>query len=125
MKDPDMKTKFLVTTPLLLLPTLLSGCMTATVIHTAGQEHTHFVHDRVTGVEKAAVLPDSTLVVWLDGKMADAAIPGKFMVRAPLSGSASLSAYGERDHGTVRRSTITEGWDPGGLDKDALPDSGA
>jgi len=96
---------------LLLLPLLLSGCLTANTITFATHEHTYYLHEQVKQVKQAAVTPDSKLVLWMDGKMAGAEHRGKYTVTASLHASTSLSPARDMDHATIRRRDIVEGWD--------------
>ena len=100
---------------LVLLALVLSGCITANTIGLATSEHTRYLHDKVKRVEKAALTPDSKLVLWVDGQMAGAGRSGKYTISASLSGlepgRAFLSGHGgERDFASVRRTAIVQGW---------------
>jgi len=94
-----------------LLPLLFSGCITANTITFATHEHTCYLHDDIKHVQKAAVTPDSRLVVWVDGKMAGAKHRGKYTVTASLNATSRMPGVAAREGHYIRRSAIVQGWD--------------
>ncbi|HEY6184981.1 MAG TPA: hypothetical protein VIW67_22265 [Terriglobales bacterium] len=99
---------------LLPLPLLLSGCLTGNTIYMATHEHTRYLHEEVSRVEKAVCTQDAHLIVLLEGKVAGSSRKGPYTVTVFLPQSPA--------HGSVSapRSSITEGWEPGLLERTDL-----
>lgn len=86
--------------PLLLLPAVLSGCCTGVTVDYA--THTRKC-DRVDCIERAFITPDHRLVIFLNGRRAEASHTGPFTITVQLPGDSSDGVW-------VHRDEVATGW---------------
>jgi hypothetical protein len=99
---------YIKTALLLIMPMLLSGCITGYTVYQATHEVTLYRHEDIKSVEKVVQTQDAKLIALFYGKMAGSSKAGPFMVTIPLNGPGPWVPT--HDIVTVPRNAITEGW---------------
>src|SRR5215467_10859747 len=90
----------------LILPSLVSGCMTRETLEKATFKQPLFLHDRIDRVEKAVITPDAKLVVLVEGQRAHSK-PGPFTI---IANSPDANINGDQSFRNVFRDAIVAGW---------------
>src|SRR6476620_4922785 len=68
---------------ILILPLIMTGCMSLGVLEEATCSNGPFVQDEVKRIEKATLVNDTNLVVWVDVKPARSAREKQFTLTIP------------------------------------------
>jgi len=96
--------------PFLLLPLLLTGCLTGKVIDSAQTPSVRIKRDTLDAVHAAYVTDDHRLLVQISGSLGDSKQAGQFTINIPLT-----SHLDEQRDPKVRikipRSAVTGGWE--------------